>query len=59
MAIQHIANLMPLEKNAGLGTSKVCLNSNRTFVLAGHFDEQLRIYNILSLREMFVFDHSL
>ena len=58
IGIQQIASLQPLETQ-GLGVSKVCMSSNRSLVFAGHFDEQLRIYNTLSWREIFAFDHSL
>jgi WD40 repeat protein len=34
-------------------------NENRTCVFAGHYDERVRMYNTLSWREMFAFDHSL
>jgi WD40 repeat protein len=57
LAIQLAATLMPKDI-AWSGVSSVKLNRTRSFVFAGHFDEQLRMYNTLSWREMFAFDHS-
>jgi len=35
------------------------MSANRQYVLAGYFDQKLRLYNSLSWRELFAFDHSL
>jgi len=37
----------------------VVVNKSRSFIFVGHYDEQARMYNTLSWREMFSFDHSL
>jgi len=50
---------MPQELNTASCVSLVVVNKSRSFVFVGHFDEQVRIYNTLSWREMFSFDHSL
>lgn len=50
---------MPPELSAASCVSKVVVNRSRSFVFVGHYDEQVRMYNALSWREMFSFDHSL
>ena len=50
---------MPKELTTSSCVSSVVLNRNRNFIFAGHYDEQLRMYNALSWRETFTFDHSL
>jgi hypothetical protein len=50
---------MPQEVTASTCVSKLVVNKSRSFVFVGHCDEQVRMYNALSWREMFSFDHSL
>ena len=50
---------MPAELSTAQCVSKVEINRSRSFVFVGHCDEQVRMYNALSWREMFCFDHSL
>jgi WD40 repeat protein len=59
MAVKGVASLMPKQITPSSSVSAVVVNKTRSFVFAGHFDEQLRMYNTLSWREMFTFDHSL
>ena len=41
-----------------MGLSLVSLSQDRQYILAGYYDEKLRLYNALSWSELFVFDHS-
>lgn len=50
---------MPKELTAASTVSSVTMNNSRNLVFVGHYDEHLRVYNTLSWREMFAFDHSL
>lgn len=59
LAVQSTAALMPEEIAPSKSVGVVEVNRNRSFVFVGHFDEHMRMYNTLSWREMFAFDHSL
>lgn len=54
-----MASLEPYPTGSALGVSSLALSPNKQYILAGYFDEKLRIVNCLSWQELFAFDHSL
>jgi len=58
-----ISSVSPVQKfqpyeNTALGIRTLKLSPNLQYIVGGYFDQRVRVYNSLSWKEIFAFDHS-
>ena len=62
-SVTQVASFKPygetIDSPLALGIREVAFSRNKHHLLAGYFDNKMRVYNALTWREIFSFDHNL
>jgi hypothetical protein len=56
--VSNVSTISPYEPGTALGLSVVKFSPSMQYMIAGFYDEKLRLINQMSWCELFCFDHS-